>query len=152
WCIGGHAFTVDGRRKPEIMTPACGKISAQVSSTTCDFTAAGSGTSYACPSAAGGGLLIRQYFTDGFYPTGAAVPANGFTPSGALIKSTLINSGTNMTGITGYPSDREGWGRVLLHNALSFTGDTRKLIVDDVRNASGLTTSQSKSYNFYVNS
>lgn len=152
YCIGGHAFTQDGRRKPELMTPACTKISAQVSSTSCDFTGAGTGTSYACPSAAGAGLLVRQYYTDGFYPTGAAVPANGFTPSGALIKSTLINSGVNMTGIAGYPSDREGWGRILLHNALSFTGDTNKLIAYDIRNASGMSTSQSKTYSIDVNS
>ena len=33
------------------------------------------GTSMACPAVSGAGLLVRQYFTDGFYPTGAKVPA-----------------------------------------------------------------------------
>ena len=65
----------------------------------------------ACPAAAGAGVLVRQYFMDGFYPTGAANPSDSRTPSGALIKAVLVNSSTDMTGIAGYPSVREGWGR-----------------------------------------
>ena len=100
----------------------------------------------------GGATLLRQYFTDGFYPTGAAVPANSITPSGALIKAVLLNSTVDMTGISGYPSNQEGWGRVLLDNALYFTGDSSKLYAVDVRNAQGLSTGGQTTYTFSVNS
>ena len=145
--------TADGRRKPEIMAPGCNTISSNSSGTTCNFGSL-TGTSMACPAVAGCGLLVRQYYTDGFYPTGVATPANAFTPSGALMKATLLNSATDMTGITGYPSNSEGWGRVLLDDALYFSGDTRNLIVfADIRNASGLTTGQSSPvYNINVTS
>src|SRR5262249_33627024 len=141
--------TADGRRKPELAAPGCLTISAQ-SSTTCGFTSSGfTGTSMACPAVSGAGLLVRQYYTDGFYPSGVANVSDGFIPSGALIKATLINSAVDMSGVAGFPSAREGWGRVLLENALYFKDDSRKLVVlHDRRNASGLTTGQSQNYDF----
>ncbi len=45
-----------------------------------------------------------------------------------------------MTGITGYPSNQEGWGRVLADDALYFSGDSRKTVISDVRNTEGLST------------
>ena len=52
------------------------------------------GTSMAAPGAAGAALLVRQYFVDGFYPTGAANAPDGFDPTAAMVKAMLINSGT----------------------------------------------------------
>ena len=95
---------------------------------------------------AGCSMLVRQYFTDGFYPSGAASPSDAFTPTGALVKAVMLNSTVDMTGVSGYPSNLEGWGRVLLEDGLYFPGDTRRLYVEDVRNASGLTTGQSTEY------
>ncbi len=150
FCSGGAGPTNDQRRKPELMAPGCSTTSASGSGTVCT-SANLTGTSMASPAVAGAGLLVRQYYTDGFYPTGAAVPANSITPSGALIRATLINSGTDVTGIAGFPSATEGWGRVLLEDALYFAGDTRRLIVlDDLRRVSGLTTGQSKTYSINV--
>jgi hypothetical protein len=94
----------------------------------------------ASPAVAGTGMLVRQYFTDGYYPTGVANPSDGFTPSGALVKAVLLNSAVDMTGIAGYPSNQEGWGRVLAHNSLWFPGDARTLVISDVRNSDGLVT------------
>lgn len=143
-CIGGIGPTADGRRKPEILAPGCGTISADAG-TACGVTAE-TGTSMACPAIAGAALLARQYYTDGFYPSGIAVPEDARTPSGALLKATLINAAVDMTGVTGYPSNGEGWGRLLLDNGLYFSGDARKLVIADVRNVSGLTTSQTVSF------
>jgi len=140
FCSGGQGPTVDGRRKPEVYAPGCNTQSAD-SATTCGVTPA-TGTSMACPAISGAGLLARQYFTAGYYPTGAAVPANGFTPTGALIRAALLNGTVDMTNITGYPSNREGWGRLLLDDSLAFSADARKLLITDVRNAQGLTTGQ----------
>ena len=50
------------------------------------------GTSMATPIAAASALLVRQYFTDGWYPTKVPIPANGFNPSGALVKAVLIGN------------------------------------------------------------
>lgn len=138
FCSGGQGPTSDGRRKPEVYAPGCNTTSAR-SSTACS-TISYTGTSMATPAIAGAGALVRQYFVEGFYPTGSANPSDGFTPSGALVKASLINSSVDMTGVAGYPSNREGWGRVLINNALHFDGDARKLIVDDIRNANGLST------------
>lgn len=140
FCSGGTGPTSDGRRKPELFAPGCGTSSAS-SGTACSTTTA-TGTSMATPAIAGTAALIRQYYTDGFYPSGAANGSDAFTPSGALIKATLLNSAVDMTGISGYPSNAEGWGRVLADNALHFTGETRTLFVEDVRNADGLSTGQ----------
>lgn len=134
FCSGGIGPTADGRRKPEIYAPGCNTVSAR-SNTTCS-TIGLTGTSMAAPAIAGCAALTRQYFEDGYYPSGLPTFEDGFTPSGTLIKATLLNSAVDMTGINGYPSNREGWGRVLLDNALYFPGDDRTLIVRDVRNAS----------------
>ena len=134
FCSGGRGPTADGRRKPEIFAPGCNTRSAQVN-TTCG-TFALTGTSMAAPAIAGSAALTRQYFEDGYYPSGVPTFDDGFTPSGALVKATLLNSAVDMTGIAGYPSNQEGWGRVLLDNALFFPGDDELLIVRDVRNSS----------------
>ncbi len=148
FCSGGTGPTVDGRRKPEVFLPGCNTTSAR-SSTACS-TIQYTGTSMASPAVTGSAALVRQYYTDGFYPTGAASGSDAFTPTGALVKATIINSATDMTGIAGYPSNQEGWGRVLLDDTLHFTGDTDVLIVRDIRNASGLSTAGQNSVAFNV--
>ncbi|HRJ50465.1 MAG TPA: S8 family serine peptidase, partial [Phycisphaerales bacterium] len=149
-CSGGNGPTNDGRMKPEAFLPGCNTTSAN-SATTCGVTGM-TGTSMASPAVAGAAALVRQYYTDGYYPTGAAVSGNAFLPTGALVRATLLNSCVDMTGIAGYPSNGEGWGRVLLDNALYFTGDTSKILAYDVGNANGFTTGQSQVYTFNVNS
>ncbi|MFA6045658.1 MAG: S8 family serine peptidase, partial [Phycisphaerales bacterium] len=132
YCAGGISPTVDGRRKPEIMAPGCGTISANNLST-CG-TISNSGTSMAAPAVTGVGALVRQYYQSGFYPSGLPNVSDGFSPTGQLVKATLINSAVDITGESGFPSNREGWGRVLADNATYFVGDLRRLIVRDVRN------------------
>lgn len=150
FCSGGAGPTADGRRKPEIMAPGCNTTSANAG-TTCGVTNL-TGTSMSCPAIAGSALLVRQYFTEGFYPSGAANASDAFTPSGALMRAAIMNGGVDMTGMAGYPGVIEGWGRLLLDNVLYFSGDARDLWVEDVRNANGLTTGQSDTYTFNVNS
>lgn len=152
YCSGGSGPTSDGRRRPEIMATGCSVFSAVNSGAVCDF-AADQGTSMACPLVAGSAVLVRQYFMSGYYPTGAANAVDSCTPSGALIKAVLINSAVDMTGIAGYPSNQEGWGRMLLDNALYFSGDSRKLArLADVRNASGMATGETRTFTGLINS
>lgn len=134
FCSGGIGPTSDGRRKPEIFAPGCNTQSSRAN-TSCS-TLGLTGTSMAAPAIAGCAALTRQYFEDGYYPSGVPTFDDGFTPSGTLVKATLLNSAVNMTGIGGFPSNQEGWGRVLLDNALYFPNDEQRLIVRDVRNSS----------------
>ena len=48
------------------------------------------GTSMATPIAAGAAILVRQYFTDGWYPGGAANASAAYQPSAALLKAVLL--------------------------------------------------------------
>lgn len=149
---GGNGPTDDGRRKPEITAPGVGIQSADGNSA-CNTRMSG-GTSMATPAIAGYASITRQYFREGWYPTGTKRPEYGFIPSGALIKATLLNGTVDMTGtddnggtsLAGYPTTMEGWGRLLLENALYFQGDPQNLIVWDIRNASGLATGESDTY------
>lgn len=139
-CTAGIGPTTDGRRKPEIYAPGCSTQAAD-NGTACSQVGQ-TGTSMACPAVAGVAMLVRQYYMEGFYPDGIANPSAAMTPTGALIKATLLNSAVDMTGISGYPSDLEGWGRVLADNALHFAGEARTLFVVDERHAAGLSTGE----------
>lgn len=151
---GNPGPTADGRRKPDIMAPGCAIQSATVN------TACGSGpwpgggvtcaTSFATPHMAAGAALVRQYFTEGFYPSGTAEPHHSFIPSGALLKAVLVASAIDMTGIAGYPSIQEGWGLVQLANGLFFPGSARNLRVWDQRNAGGLFTGDVREHHIDV--
>jgi M6 family metalloprotease-like protein len=150
---GGLGPTGDGRRKPEIYAPGAGINSSQAG-TNCG-TQQCTGSSMATPAIAAAAALTRQYYTQGFYPTGTRQPHNAFTPSGALLKATMLNSTRDMTGndafgaaapLNGYPSNLEGWGRLTLDDSLFFPGDARNLRVWDFRNSDGLLTGDSRQH------
>jgi subtilisin-like proprotein convertase family protein len=137
--ISAWGPTADGRIKPDVLFPGASITSAgndtNVTTNNCG-TAGMTGTSMTAPGVSGMALLTREYFMNGWYPTGAPVPANGFTPTAALLKAMLVNSAVPIPfdaegrPIT-IPSDEQGWGRVLLDNALYFSGDSRGLWVAD---------------------
>jgi hypothetical protein len=127
--------TDDNRFKPDLTIPGDSIVSAgndgNVTTNNCGEKTM-SGTSMASPAAAGFGALVRQYYADGYSPSGAANPPDGFVATSALTKATLMNSAQNMTGVAqAIPSKCQGWGRILLDNALFFTGDVRKNWVRD---------------------
>ncbi len=127
-------YTDDDRVKPDLTMPGSGIVSANndldVGTFNCG-TRPMSGTSMATPGAAGFAALARQYFEDGFYPSGAAVPADEFAPSAALVKATLLNSTHPMSGVGPIPSPCQGWGRLQLDNALALGAGGRRLWVED---------------------
>jgi len=140
--------TNDGRIKPDILAPGFGILSAgAIPSQTgeCDTATRPSytggtvshtgllytqGTSMACPAAAGATLLIRQYLTQGFYPTGSKVLSDAMSnPSGTLLKAILINGAEPLEAIDNAaigqgttPSvmydNHQGFGRLNLLNSL----------------------------------
>ena len=156
--------TADGRRKPDIMTFFSGNTASSSGNPTDNLntgaTTGFSGTSHSTPLAAGMAALVRQYFVQGFYPSGSAIAPNGFDPSAALVKAIMTASSRKMTG-TGsnqtpentYPNDAQGFGRLVLDDALYVnpaTEGARKLWVVD--QLTGLSTGQSSDYKIRVNS
>lgn len=137
-CFGGRSLTSDGRLKPDVVAPGCDIVSA-LSGSSCGVTTM-SGTSMATPAVSGIAALVRQYFMEGWYPSGSPDAGSGFVPSGALLKATIVNSAQDMLDEPGYPNDREGWGRVVLGNAVPLGDGAGGLVVEDVRNAAGLVT------------
>ena len=96
-------------------------------------------TSFATPRTAAAAALARQYFTEGFHPSGTRRARDAMTPSGALLKAVLVNSTVALTGIPQRPSHDAGWGLVQLDRTLTFADLARRLSVWDVRHAAGLT-------------
>jgi hypothetical protein len=140
--------TREGLLKPDVTAPgddntALGTVLTSPPDDTClterpDQAAFPTGTSFASATAAGMGVLARQYFTDGHYVRKTDSTPVSFDPSNALVKAVMINSGRDMTGDnTGdtlgtkapVPSCGQGWGRVTLDDALELPGDSRKLLV-----------------------
>jgi hypothetical protein len=152
--------TRDGRIKPDLVGPAvvlAGDAHAIVNSA-CNTTTQ-AGTSWSSPTIAGAALLVRQYYTDGYYPTGVATPSNALTPSAALLKATLIaaarrvphkyNSLGQVVASDPVPSYEQGFGFPVLDDALYFPGDVSKLRALDV--SPGLAAGESYSTTVTVN-
>jgi len=138
--------TTDNRIKPDIMTPGQSTLSLRSPNAplNCLYgTYTGdnryewcSGTSQACPTGAGGGTLIYDYFQTTY----------GVPPSPAMVKAILTNTAVNI-GFTPCPNDEYGWGRMYLP---TFFDPPAPFMIYD--NEPELTTGVTASYRFaYVN-
>ena len=136
--------TRDGRMKPDVMAPGETRSAASVldprkATVGCD-TGTLMGTSMAAPLAAGAALLVRQYFLDGFHPSGRRVARDSLVPSGALLKAVLINGAAPLRGLP-VPDARQGYGRVdlgpLSLPLSSDEGPTRMFVADSSAVAAG---------------
>lgn len=144
----------DGRTKPTLTAPGVAIRSADsdgVLGTNNCGTVLMSGTSMATPTVAGAAALVRQYYADGYWPSGMASPADALAPSAALVKATLLNAAQSASGeyTDGpAPSTGQGWGRVNLSRTLRFAGDATFLDVADV--SPGLATGDTWSKQFFA--
>ncbi|MCC7352910.1 MAG: S8 family serine peptidase, partial [Anaerolineae bacterium] len=127
--FSGRGPTDDGRIKPDLVAPGTNIISARShhprAGTGWGFYNShyiyDGGTSMATPLAAGAAVLVRDWYND---------VRRIASPSGALIKATLINGATTLApGQYGYGSTQEvpdsipnnavGWGRVNLAGSIA---------------------------------
>jgi hypothetical protein len=157
--FSSHGPTLDGRVKPDVCTP--GQINVSPKGGTVDDDQYLQGTSMSGPMLVGLVTLVRQYYWDGFGPSGIQGFARGtrdfnnrHNPSAALVKASTINSAQRMRGYYSgddggdraddgmWPSNGQGWGKVELDKALYFPGDDRALFTVDRPNdaANGLET------------
>jgi len=151
--------TLDARLKPDIVAPGAMIFSARSDGKHYTHQCAGfepdlgnssvttmSGTSMATPITAGLAALVRQYFTDGWYPSGAKTPADGYSPSSAVMRAMILTSGEDLLGVVDVtggglfaaipaaPSFYQGHGRIQLDTVLKLSpSDPRRLYVSPPR-------------------
>ncbi len=140
----------DGRIKPDISIPGENIMSAR-SGTTNDYVSM-SGTSMAAPATNGAIGLLRNYLRKGYYPSGAANPADtwGYV-SAAILKAMVLVSADPNIGSYVIPSPYVGWGRFNLDSVMYFSApspDARKLLLHD--DTTGLATGEYHDYVFQV--
>lgn len=153
--FSGRGWTTDGRIKPDVVAPGgtdpftqhrhfiwgSGSHTNWASDSAHTELRGMVGTSQAAPQISGACALIRQYFIDGFYPNGDTLSGITLYPSAALVKAVLISSTVDLINENPIPDRAEGWGRVVLDNALYFAGESRVLEILD--HTLGVTTNDS---------
>jgi subtilisin family serine protease len=87
--FSSRGWASDGRIKPDLIAPGMTTTSSSDRNplTQNCTTSLAQGTSMASPVTAGCVALVRQYFAEGWYPTGQANPGNAMNPSAALVKA-----------------------------------------------------------------
>jgi hypothetical protein len=156
--VSGSGACADGRLKPDVESPET-IVSA---SSDCNPLTNNSGykvlsgSSMACAATTGCALIVRQYFTEGFYPSGAKNPADAFVPSAALLKAVILAGARKLPASDGgsgsplgvFPNSEQGWGFADLDGSLHFAGEKKKLFIIDDR--TGVSTGQTNYHVFQV--
>ena len=136
----------DGRRKPDLMAPGEG-VTSSYGATRYTY-ATYNGTSMSTPGVAGAMALVRQYLTEGWYPTGAPVAANALAPSAALMRAmAMVASRNDITGFRA-PDNTIGYGRLTIDDVLYFPGDSLRTLLVDA--GDGLSDQQFVEYQVHV--
>lgn len=142
--------TKDGRQKPDVLAPghyilSAGALPNEVGECdpafgtvepggTQDGLLSMEGTSMAAPALAGAAAIVRQYFNDGYYPSGKQNDQDIIeNPSSALIKGIIMNGAQYLQGVQNEfkgvtpvePYDEtQNFGRISLKDSLYIAGKT----------------------------
>ena len=152
--FSSRGYAQDGRIKPTLLHIGQWLNSADRSD---DGYSSMSGTSMSTPGIAGQIAQVRQYYNEGWHAGGIPDEEEGFNPSNALVRATLINGAVEISGEgayrndEGFPNNDQGFGRSKLDRVLHFEDDERKLIAYDSWDEDvALETGESWSMNFEV--
>ncbi len=126
WVKSSRGPCRDERIKPNLLAP--GVDVATVDGRQPHSYVAVSGTSISAPAASGALMLLRQYFAEGWYPTGTPDSAHRITQlSSALMRALAIAAADSNVG-TEYPPNKEaGWGRLDVSTIMHFSDDSNGL-------------------------
>ena len=113
-----------GYSKPDIVEPGyqvhsalAGKPTIKVpGECSTDVITIKSGTSMAAPVAAGVIAIIRQFFSDGWYPTLTPMQSNSILPTSSLLKAVAINSAKEVASMVS-----TGFGYMVPYQGLGFS-------------------------------
>ncbi len=106
-----------------------------------------SGTSASAPAASGALMLLRQYFAEGWFPTGAPDSAHRVAHlSSALMRAMAIAACDSNVGTEYPPNSSAGWGRLDLATIMHFADDSNGLAFLD--EPVGVSTGQTQTFQF----
>ena len=114
------------------------------------------GTSMACPGAAGAAAILRQYFMEGWFPTGTKNATNEMTPSGTLIKAALLNGAQPLVGVNNFffispvasYDNNIGFGLLNLEESLPMQGEN--MFRGFVTDKKSISDSENQDYTFSI--
>ncbi len=126
WFASSRGPCRDGRIKPNLLAP--GVDIATVDGREPHSYLAASGTSLSAPAASGALMLLRQYFAEGWYPTGMPDSTHRITQLSSALMRALAIAATDSNVGTEYPPNREaGWGRLDVSTIMHFSDDSNGL-------------------------
>jgi len=145
WFKSSRGPCRDERIKPNLLAPGESVATADGRDPH-SYTGTG-GTSISAPAASGALMLLRQYFAEGWYPTGTPDSTHRITGlSSALMRAMAIASADSNVGTEYPPNKSAGWGRLDLSTIMHFDDDSNGLaFLDD---SVGDSTGEDRTFQF----
>jgi len=145
WFKSSRGPCRDERIKPDILAPGV-EVATADGRGPHSYVAA-SGTSISAPAASGALMLLRQYFAEGWYPTGMPDSTHRITQlSSALMRAMAIAAADSNVGYVYMPNDAAGWGRLDISTIMHFPDDSNGLAFLD--ETTGVATGQDITFQF----
>jgi hypothetical protein len=122
--------TRDNRIKPNVVAPG-DDINTAGGPEPSRYVLTG-GTSFSAPAVSGDMVLVRQYFRDGWYPSGTPDSSRGIRLlSAAMMRALAVTAADSNVSTESPPARLSGWGRANLSGVLHFDDDSLQLAVVD---------------------
>jgi subtilisin family serine protease len=126
WFESSRGPCRDERIKPNLLAPGVDVATVDGRGPHTYLTA--SGTSISAPAASGALMLLRQYFAEGWYPTGTPDSTHRITRlSSALMRAMAIAATDSNVGDEYMPNNAAGWGRLDVSTIMHFSDDSNGL-------------------------
>jgi len=145
WYKSSRGPCRDERIKPDLLAPGV-DVTTPDGRTPQGYVTV-SGTSISAPAASGALMLLRQYFAEGWYPTGTPDSTHRITQlSSALMRAMAIAATDSNVGHEYMPNNAAGWGRLDVSTIMHFADDSNGLAFLD--ETTGVATGQDITFQF----